>query len=56
MSKASDPIDIIWRNLGGTRGMYIFRRVIFNIIGIVLVLFLSTPAAIFSSLKMLEAF
>lgn len=56
MTQAGDPVDIIWRNLGGTRGVYIFRRVIFNIIGLSLVLFLSTPAAIYSSLKMIEAF
>ena len=56
MNQASDPVDIIWRNMGGTRGVYFFRKIIFNLIGVLVVLFLSTPAAIYSSLKMMEAF
>jgi hypothetical protein len=42
--------------MGGTRGVYFFRKFIFYLIGLVIVLFLSTPAAIYSSLKMMEAF
>lgn len=56
MSEAGDPIDMIWRNMGGTRGVYFFRKFIFNLIGLLIVLFLSTPTAIYSSLKMKEAF
>ena len=36
MSEAGDPVDIVWRNMGGTRGVYFFRKFIFNIIGIYL--------------------
>lgn len=46
-----DPIDIIWYNLGGTRGYYFMRRYCWNIIGIFLILFVSTPAVIFQTLK-----
>ena len=56
MSEASDPVDILWKNIGGVRGIYIFRKYFFNIIGLLLIFFLSTPAAIYSSLKMLEMF
>lgn len=56
MNEAGDPVDIVWRNMGGTRGVYFFRKFIFNFIGLFVVLFLSTPAAIYSSLKMMEAF
>jgi hypothetical protein len=56
MSEASDPVDIIWGNLGGMRGLYIFRVVFFNLFVMAVVLFLSTPAAIYSSLKMMELF
>ena len=56
MSQASDPVDIIWFNMGGTRGLYLFRVVFFNIFVLAIVLFLSTPAAIYSSLKMLQLF
>ena len=53
MSHASDPLDIIWNNMGGTRGLYIFRLVFFNILVLAVVLFLSTPAAIYSSIKVI---
>jgi hypothetical protein len=42
--------------MGGTRGLYLFRKMIFNILGLALVLFFSTPAAIYSSLKMIDLF
>ena len=53
MHEAGDPVDIIWRNLGGIRGVYILRKLLFNLIGLAIVFYLSTPAAIYSSLKML---
>lgn len=40
--------------MGGTRGLYIFRVVFFNILVLIIVLFLSTPAAIYSSLKVIQ--
>jgi|LauGreDrversion4_2_1035121.scaffolds.fasta_scaffold215900_3 hypothetical protein len=54
MSHASDPLDIIWNNMGGTRGLYIFRLLFFNILVLAVVLFLSTPAAIYSSIKVIQ--
>jgi hypothetical protein len=56
MSQASDPVDIVWRNMGGVRGVYLFRKMFFALIGLLVVFFLSTPAAIFSSLKTMEFF
>jgi hypothetical protein len=56
MGEASDPVDIIWGNMGGMRGLYIFRVVFFNLFVLAIVLFLSTPAAIYSSLKMIQLF
>lgn len=56
MAEAADPVDIIWRNMGGSRGIYILRQTVFNIVGFALVIFLSTPAAIYSSLKMIQLF
>lgn len=56
ISEAGDPIDIIWKNLGGTRGVYFFRKLFFTVIGLTIVLFLSTPAAIYSTLKMIQFF
>jgi hypothetical protein len=48
MSEASDPLDIIWVNMGGARGLYTFRVLFFNAFVLIVVLFLSTPAAIYS--------
>jgi hypothetical protein len=56
MTQASDPIDIIWYNMGGTRGLYIFRVIFFNLFVLAIVIFLSTPAAIYSTLKMIQLF
>lgn len=53
MSEAGDPVDIIWGNMGGTRGVYLFRKIFLNLLVLGVVLFLSTPAAIYSTLKMI---
>lgn len=54
MKVASEPVDMIWRNIGGTRGIYFFRRMFFNLVGMLMVVFLSTPAVIFSTLQMMD--
>jgi hypothetical protein len=56
ISEAGDPVDIIWGNLGGSRGLYTLRVFFFNLFVLGLVVFLSTPAAIYSSFKMLQLF
>jgi len=56
VSEAGDPVDVVWKNLGGTRGVYFFRKMFFNVVGLTIVLFLSTPAAIYSTLKMIQFF
>ena len=43
MSKASEPVDINWINMGGLRGLYLFRRIILNLVLVLILLFLSTP-------------
>jgi hypothetical protein len=49
-----DPVDIIWYNLGGDHGYYFFRRYCWNILGILLIIFISTPAVIFKTIKELS--
>eukprot|EP00347_Sterkiella_histriomuscorum_P002304 403368673 len=57
MNLASDPIDILWRNIGGTsRGVFIFRRLFLHLIGILIVLFISTPTAMLSTLRQVDIF
>lgn len=54
---ASDPIDILWKNLGGTsRGVFIFRRLVLHILTIIVILFISTPTAMLSTLKQIDLF
>jgi len=47
MSRTTEPSDILWRNMKGVRGLFIFRRVILFTIGLLIVFFLSSPAVIF---------
>lgn len=52
MDVASEPIDIIWKNMGGTRrGVFIFRRLFLHLITIIVILFISTPTAMLSTIK-----
>lgn len=51
MCSAKDPIDIIWGNMGGTRGIYFFRRYLWNLLGLLLIIFVSTPVVIFKTLQ-----
>lgn len=54
---ASDPIDILWKNLGGSnRGIFLFRRLFLHIATIVIILFISTPTAMLSTLKQFDTF
>ena len=54
---ASDPIDILWKNIGGSnRGVFIFRRLFLHTLTIVTILFISTPTAMLSTLKQIDIF
>jgi hypothetical protein len=50
MSLASEPIDILWKNMGGNRGMFIFRRIFLHLMGFIVIIFISTPTAMLSTL------
>jgi hypothetical protein len=56
MNLASEPIDILWKNMGGTRGVFIFRRIFLYLAGIIIILFISTPTALLSSLQYVDVF
>ena len=38
-----EPIDIIWVNIGGDKGLYVFRRVFLNLLLLFLLIFFTTP-------------
>lgn len=57
MNLASDPIDIMWKNLGGSRrGVFLFRRLFLHTITLIIILFISTPTAMLSTLKQIDLF
>ena len=51
VSRGLHPYDIIWQNVGGTRGFYFFRRMGLLMLSIMILLFLSTPAALLAAIK-----
>jgi len=38
-----EPVDIIWTNVGGDRGLYVCRRIFLMTIGLLVLIFLTTP-------------
>ena len=61
MEHANEPMNINWYNMGkaSTRGFFFIRRALFNIFGILVLLFLSIPTIIlshFSSFQSLQEF
>lgn len=51
MRKATEPNDILWKNMKGEQGHFIFRRLLIYIAGLVLIIFVSTPIVIFANVK-----
>ena len=38
-----EPSDVIWTNVCGDSGLYIFRRILLNICTVLILVFLTTP-------------
>ena len=55
MTRATEPSDILWKNMKGVRGLFIFRRVILFTVGLLIVFFISSPAVIFMHFKKLDS-
>jgi hypothetical protein len=41
-----EPNDVIWTNVGGDSGLYVFRRLLLNIAAVLILVFLTTPTVI----------
>lgn len=54
MDPAMEPIDICWFNMGGTYGLYYWRRFILLIISLFIIVFFSTPSAILAAVKWVD--
>jgi hypothetical protein len=51
MSKATEPNDILWKNMKGVRGLFIFRRAVLFTIGMLIIFFVSSPAVVLMHVK-----
>jgi hypothetical protein len=49
--KVTEPHDILWKNLKGDKGHFIFRRLFIYTMGLVLILFVSTPIMVFANIR-----
>ncbi len=38
-----EPVDIVWTNIGGGRGIYVCRKIICSLVILVILIFLTTP-------------
>lgn len=54
VSKMPDPNDILWKNMTGHRGLFIFRRFLLVILGLAIILFISSPASIYANVKQMD--
>jgi hypothetical protein len=54
MEAAKEPMDIIWANMCGTRGVYFWRRLFLHVASILVILFFSTPSVVLATLKRLD--
>lgn len=54
MSKSAEPTDIVWQNMKGKRGLFIFRRLFIFICCFLIIIFVSSPAVLFANLKQLD--
>ena len=54
MRKATEPGDILWKNMYGRRGLFIVRRLSLFVLGLAIIIFVSSPAVLFSNLRKLD--
>ena len=55
MHKATEPTDILWKNMKGDRGLHIFRRAIIGILLLVIIFFVSSPAVVLMHIKVYDS-
>jgi hypothetical protein len=52
--KASEPMDILWKNMGLIKSHFAFVRLFLFIIGLILIVFLSSPAVMLTRLQKVD--
>ena len=51
-----EPIDIIWVNIGGDKGLYVFRRIFLNLSLLLLLIFFTTPMGFVGAFKKVDKY
>ena len=51
MSRATEPSDILWKNMKGERGLFILRRVFLGTFGLIVIFFGTSPTVIVSKMN-----
>ena len=54
MTRATEPNDILWKNMKGIRGLFIIRRSFLFLIGLLIIFFVSSPAVILMHVRALD--
>lgn len=54
VQKAQEPTDILWTNMSGARGLFLLRRIFLFLLGLCLILFVSSPTVLFTNLKAVD--
>jgi len=52
--KASEPLDILWKNMGVIESHFAFKRFFLFIFVFVIIIFLSSPAVMLAKLQKLD--
>lgn len=56
MSRAVEPSELLWKNMKGERGLFIFRRSFLFLIGLCVIVFGTTPTVIVQNIDFLHIF
>lgn len=56
MNFATEPSDILWKNMTGQRGLFIIRRAILSAIGILIIVFGTSPAVIAANVEVIQKY
>ena len=51
-----EPIDIVWVNIGGDKGLYVFRRIFLNLSLLALLIFFTTPMGFVGAFKKVDKY
>ena len=51
-----EPIDIVWVNIGGDKGLYVLRRIFLNLSLLALLIFFTTPMGFVSTFKKVDKY